>query len=143
MKFFFDTSILVEIERENRPVIETLKKLINNEHELLISTITISEILTGSYLTKNTVTSINKARRVLSQFKWINFDYRTAQKTAQILAFLRTEGKIIGYPDAAIAASFIETKSDFMITLNKTHFLYVPDLKGKVYEPKEIGKILK
>ena len=50
---------------------------------------------------------------------------------------------MIEYPDAAIAATAKETNSDYLITLNKAHFLSIPDLKGKVYEPKEIGKILK
>ena len=53
------------------------------------------------------------------------------------------EGKIIEYQDAAIAATFKITGADYLITLNKQHFERIPDIKGKIIEPKELRKIMK
>ncbi|HLC73044.1 MAG TPA: hypothetical protein VJH20_00235, partial [Candidatus Nanoarchaeia archaeon] len=75
--------------------------------------------------------------------QWINLDYQIAEKTAQYLAFLITEGRIIEYQDVAIAATFKITSSDYLLTLNKNHFENLPDLKTKVYVPKEFSKIVK
>ena len=52
MKILVDTSIIVEIDRGNKEVTNLLKKILEN-HELIISTITVGEILTGSHLNKN------------------------------------------------------------------------------------------
>ena len=51
MKILVDTSIIVEIDRGNKEVTNLLKKILEN-HELIISTITVGEILTGSYLSQ-------------------------------------------------------------------------------------------
>ena len=58
MNITIDTSIIVEIDRQNKNVIDLLKKLIEKNFELAISIITVSEILTGSYLTKDIKKSV-------------------------------------------------------------------------------------
>ena len=143
MKIVLDTSVIVEIDRKNDEVIKIIKRLIDNNHDILISVVTISEIFAGSYLRNDFKKAVDEARRILGQFIWIDMDAKIAEKTAQYLAYLITEGKVIEYPDVAIAATFKATDSDYLLTLNKSHFESIPDIKGKVYEPKDFKKIAK
>ncbi len=143
MKIVLDTSVIVEIDRKNEEVIRLIKKIIDLDHNILISTITISEILTGSYLRKDFKKSVSEAKRILGQFLWIELNSEIAEKTAQYLAYLITSGKIIEYQDVAIAATFKVTNSDYVLTLNKPHFESIPELRGKTYEPKEFAKIIR
>ena len=77
---------------------------------------------------------------MLSQFLRIELDAEIAEKAAQYLAYLITEGSRIEYPDAVIAATFKIIDAGCLLTLNKNHFDLIPDLKGKVYEPREFFK---
>ena len=143
MKVFLDTSIIVEIDRKNAEVIRLIRKLIDNDHDILVSTVTISEILTGSYLRKNFKEAVMEAKKILGQFLWIDLDAKIAEKTAQYLAYLIAEGGIIEYQDAAIAATFTVAEANYLLTLNKRHFEAIPDLKGRVYSPEEFSRVLK
>ena len=142
MKVVLDTSIIVEIDRKNSRAIKTIKNLIGNNHDILVSSVTISEILAGSYLRKDFERAVQEAKRLLGQFLWIDFDARIAEKTAQYIAYLITEGKIIEYQDIAIAATFKAEDADYLLTQNKTHFESLPDLKGKVCSLAEFEKII-
>jgi len=142
MKVIIDTSILVELDRGNKEVINILEKLIEGDIEVVISTVTISEILTGAYLKKDFQKAINELKKVISQFSWKELDATIAQKTAQYLSYLITEGSIIEYQDAAIAATCTITGSTHLLTLNTEHFGRLPDIKNKVIDPKALKKIL-
>mgnify|MGYP001615889171 CR=1 FL=1 len=143
MNVVLDTSVIVEIDRKNQDTILVIKKLIDKNHEILVSTVTISEILTGSYLRRDFEKAVEEAKRILGQFLWIDLDASVAEKTAQYIAYLIAEDKTIEYQDVAIAATFKVTDADYLLTLNKAHFELLPDLKGRVYEPKEFAKIIK
>lgn len=142
MKIILDTSIIVEIDRQNENVVNILEETIEKNIEIVISTITISEILTGSYLKKEFEKAVLDAKRILTQFLWIDLDGEVAEKTAQILAYLIAEGKMIEYQDIAIAAIFFVSKSDYLITLNKKHFESIESLKGKVLDPDEFNQLV-
>ncbi|MEK6887374.1 MAG: type II toxin-antitoxin system VapC family toxin [Candidatus Aenigmatarchaeota archaeon] len=143
MRIVLDTTIVVEIDRKNEDTINLIKKLIAKDHIIIISTATVSEILTGSYLRKDFSKAVLTAKQIMGQFLWTDLDSSVAEKTAQYMAYLITEGKIIEYPDAVIAASFKIEDADYLLTLNKSHFENLPDLKGKVHTPKEFAKIMK
>lgn len=142
MKVFFDTTVIVEIDRKNEDVIRLTKNLVDKRHDILVSTITISEILAGSYLRSDAKKAVAEAKRLLAQFLWVDFDAAVAEKTAQYLAYLIAEGKPIEYQDVAIAASCTTSKADYLLTLNKTHFARIPDIRDKVYEPKEFKNVM-
>jgi predicted nucleic acid-binding protein len=143
MKVFLDTSVIVDIDRGKDEAIDICKTL-TREHDAFISTVTVSEILTGSYLRKDYVSAVKKAKRVLGQFSWINFDGAIADKLAQLNAYLIAEGQPIEYQDNAIAASCIATDSAILLTNNKEHFKRIPALKDKVLTPKELkGRLSK
>ncbi|HDD69423.1 MAG TPA: type II toxin-antitoxin system VapC family toxin [Candidatus Korarchaeota archaeon] len=141
MRFFLDTSIIVDIDRGDNEVIELCKKL-TREHEVLISTVTVSEILTGSYLREDHLKSVSKAKKILGQFIWVNLDGEVAEKVAQINAYLIAEGLPMEFQDVVVAASFLVTNSEFLLTENKRHFTRIPALKGKVFTPRELREKL-
>jgi predicted nucleic acid-binding protein len=133
---FVDTSIIVDVDRGKQEVIDLCKEL-TSTNSAFISTVSVSEILTGSYLRKDFKTAVNKAEKVLSQFRWVSLTGEAAKLTAQLNAYLISKGQPIEYQDIAIAASFLTECCDVLLTENKDHFERLPNLKGKVMTPKE------
>ena len=143
MKIIVDTSVIVEIDRGNKEVIKLLKLLVEKNAELVISTVTVSEILTGSYLTRDARKSVITAKEILNQFIWIDVNGEVAEKTAQLLAYLLAKKNLIEYQDAVIGATFFTAHGDYLLTLNKKDFLKLPNLGGKVFTPEEFEKTVK
>ena len=133
---FVDTSIIVDVDRGKEEVIELCKRL-TSTNTAFISTISVSEILTGSYLRKDYKAAVKKAEKVLSQFRWIALNGEIAKIIAEINAYLISKGQPIEYQDVAIAASFLSECCDVLLTENKDHFERLPNLKDKVMTPKE------
>jgi predicted nucleic acid-binding protein len=133
---FVDTSIIVDVDRGKEDVIELCKRL-TSTNSAFISTVSVSEILTGSYLRKDYKAAVKKAEKVLSQFRWISLNGETAKIIAELNAYLISKGQPIEYQDVAIAASFLLERCDVLLTENKEHFERLPNLQGKVMTPKE------
>lgn len=133
---FVDTSIIVDVDRGRKDVIELCKRLTGTD-SAYISTVSISEILTGSYLRKDYGVAAKKAEKVLSQFRWVPLNGEAAKLVAQLNAYLISKGQTIEYQDVTIAASFLLQCCDVLLTENKEHFERLPNLKGKVMTPKE------
>ncbi len=135
-KIFVDTSIIVDIDRGKQEVIELCKKL-TSTNSAFISTVSVSEILTGSYLRRDYKTAVKKAEKVLNQFCWVPLNGEVAKLVAELNAYLISKGQPIEYQDVAIAASFLLERCDVMLTENKAHFERFPNLKNKVMTPLE------
>jgi predicted nucleic acid-binding protein len=136
LSVFIDTSIIVDVDRGKEDVIELCKRL-TSTNSAFINTVSVSEILTGSYLRKDYKAAVKKAERVLSQFQWVTLNGEIAKLIAQLNAYLISKGQPIEYQDVAIAASFLLECCDVLLTENKDHFERLPNLKGKVMTPKE------
>ncbi len=135
-KIFVDTSIIVDVDRGKQEVIDLCKRL-TSTNSAFISTVSVSEILTGSYLRKDYKTAIKKAEKVLSQFRWVPLNGEVAKLVAELNAYLISKGQPIEYQDVAIAACFLLECCDVLLTENKEHFERLPNLKNKVMTPKE------
>ena len=133
---FVDTSIIVDVDRGKQDIIELCKK-ITSTNSAFISTVSVSEILTGSYLRKDYKNALKKAEKVLGQFRWVPLNGEVAKLVAELNAYLISKGQPIEYQDVAIAASFLMVPCDLLLTENKEHFERLPNLKGKVLTPKE------
>ena len=133
---FVDTSIIVDVDRGKEDVIELCKRL-TSTNSAFISTVSVSEILTGSYLRKDYKAALKKAEKVLNQFLWVTLNGETAHLIAELNAYLISKGQPIEYQDVIIAASFLLECCDVLLTENKDHFEKLPNLKGKVMTPKE------
>lgn len=140
MRVFFDTSVLVDLDRQREETVLLLEELTRSDAELWISTVTVSEILTGAHLRRDAERSAVRAKAVLGQFSWKDLDGETAEKTGELLAHLFRAGKAIQYPDAAIAASAITTLADHLVTENKRHFTVFPPLAGRVRSAREFRR---
>lgn len=134
-----DTSIIVDVDRGKEDVIELCRQL-TRDKKALISAVSVSEILTGSYLRRDYKTAVRKAERVLGQFRIVTLNEETAKVIAQLNAYLISKGQSIEYQDVAIAASFLVECCDVLLTENKDHFERLPNLKGKVMTPKEFSQ---
>ncbi|MFH2106954.1 MAG: type II toxin-antitoxin system VapC family toxin [Candidatus Micrarchaeota archaeon] len=143
MDITFDTSFLVQIDRGNPQAIELIKKLTKEDTHLWISTITVSEIITGVYLRKDFEDAKQMANLVLGQFNWFNFNGVIAERTGEILAFLMSNKKPVCFQDAAIAATAIEAGAQYIITENKNDFLMIPSIREKVFNIKDMLEHIK
>ena len=142
MKIIIDTSVLVYIDRKDKKTIEIMKELHVN-HELYISTITISEILTGSNLRRDAKKSVEKAKKLFNQIKWISLDSQIAEKLGELNAYLISQGKKIELPDVIISATCLVNDLDVILTFNDKHFRNIPSLKFKVMTPFQFKILIK
>lgn len=143
MKLFFDTSVLVDIDRQRESTIVALEEATKADTELWISTITVSEILVGALLRKDHAKATLRAREVLGRFVWQDLDADAAERTASLIAHLYAAGKPIEYQDCAIAGSALAAHADILVTENKEHFERFPPLVDKITTasalPKRLG----
>ncbi len=137
MKIIIDTTVLVEIDRGNQDIIAMMKLLVKR-HELYLSVITVSEILTGAYLRKDHDLAAVKAKLLMGQMEWVDVDPLIAEKAGEINAFLIINGLKIEFPDVLIAATALILNCDLIISNNKEHFQRIPALKNKVLTPLEL-----
>lgn len=137
MKILCDTSILVEIDRHNESVVRLLKSYLVKDHELVISTITVAEILTGAFLNRKSKDAVLTAKEILNQFTWIPVDGETAELTAELTAALFIEKKQdqVEYQDILIAATALRAGADRVFTLNKKDFILFHPLKDALRTP--------
>jgi len=136
-----DTSIIVDVDRGKQDVIDLCRQL-TATYSASISTVSVSEILTGSFLRKDYKVAVRKAEKVLRQFRWVSLNGDAAKLIAELNAYLISKGQPIEYQDVAIAASFLVECCDILLTENKEHFERLPNLKGKVMTPKEFRQEL-
>ena len=141
MKIIIDTSVLVYIDRKDQKIIEIMKEL-SKQHELYISTITISEILTGSNLRRDAKRSVEKAKKLFNQLKWINLNSQIAEKIGELNAYLISQGKKIELPDVIISATCLAKNLDVILTFNNKHFRNIPSLKFKTMTPFQFKSVM-
>lgn len=136
MRLFLDSTVLVDVERRRSETATLLESATRADAELGISVITVSEILLGAYLRRDAERAVLRAKEALGQFVWKEFDGDCADKAAQLMAYLRSAGRPIEYPDVAIAACFLASGSDHLVTENKA-IAALPPLEGRVFTAKE------
>jgi predicted nucleic acid-binding protein len=143
MRLFFDTTILVDVERGRPEAIRLPKRAQAADHDRWISTVTVSETFTGCYLRRDAETAVGRAREVLSQFLWQDLDGEVALRIRQVAAFLRAHGQTIAYPDVAIAATAMVVGSDLLVTDNTKDFARIPELETIASTPAEANRRLR
>lgn len=143
MKLFFDTSVLVDLDRQREATVEALEAATTADTELWISTVTVSEILVGALLRKDHEKATLRAREVLGRFVWQDLDGAAAERTAALIAHLYSEGLAIEYQDTAIAGCALAAHADLLVTENREHFERLPPLKGKVVGAAGLARRLK
>jgi len=128
MARLIDTSVFVDMERQNRPLSEI--DMVLAAESIGVASITASELLLGVHR----AASAGQRRRrliyveaVLDSFPVIAFDLDMARTHARLSADLTASGKSIGVHDLLIAATAL-TIGYGLMTLNRRHFDLVPRL---------------
>ena len=102
-----------------------------------ISVVTVYEYLLGVYFSywrneEKLKKMLEKAESELMRFNIIPYDYKIAKKKAEIAAYLKREGRIIGLADVIIAATALVNELK-LVTRNIKHFSQIPNLEIIIY----------
>lgn len=135
MDVVFDTTGIVDVDRQREPTIALLETLTAENHDLFVSTVTVAEVLTGANLHEDPEQAYAGARRILGQFQWIDLDGNVAEEIGRLMAYLYAEGEPIGFQDVAIAASHLSINGDVLVTSNEKHFSRLPSVEEDIRTP--------
>ena len=103
MKKMLDTNICIYIIK-NRPqsVLDELKKC--NVGEIILSSITVSELIYGAYKSQFVEKNLKAIEHFLIPFDVAEYDYKAALAYGKLRASLEKKGQPIGSLDMLIAA---------------------------------------
>ena len=135
MKLAFDTSIIVDLDQGREETRELMKKLVEDDHGLFISSVVVAEVLAGAYRQGKT----DEARKVLGQFQWIDMNGETADRSGEMMADLLERGERIEFQDMVIAASAEQIDADKLVTRNEKHFKRI-ELETETTNPEKLAK---
>jgi len=117
-----DTDVLIEIfDKQSQRGDTALQKLDRSGEEVVITSITLHEILFGHY-------KYNKKIKNVFQIETIEFNKKDAGLSAKIEFELEKKGKMISRTDTMIAAIAINRKAK-IYTFNNKHFQNIKQLK--------------
>ncbi len=126
MRYLLDTCTVSYFFRKDESVILRMKEL--SPSNLAISTITVHEIEYGLALEPLREAKLRPLwQAFLDQINVITFDIQTARIAADIRAYLKKQGNLIGAYDILIAATAISNQL-VCVTSNKGEFNRIPQL---------------
>lgn len=117
-----DTNIIIDHLRQSTPVGSVLSRISETNEKLAISIITLQELFAGKSTRDKNVEKL--ILDMLSTIKILPYNEEIAKLAGLIV---RDLGRLIQFPDAAIAATAIDSKAKFL-TLNKKDFESIPGL---------------
>ena len=135
--YLLDTDYVISLVRGDEGAMNLAKRIEEELAYRAISIVTVHEYLLGIYFSywrneKKLEEMLERAESELMRFDIIPYDYKIARKTAEIMAYLRREGKIIGLADVIIAATALVNELK-LVTRNTEHFSRIPGLKIITY----------
>lgn len=129
-----DTSILVDILRKNEETLNNINKL--GTISLNTTEISMMELYFGIFGTKYYSDKPNlKKKRIeeinnlISKYNVLSFDRKAAIKTADIMGFLKLNGKLTDFRDGMIAGIGIANGISKILTHNTKHFENIPEIE--------------
>lgn len=125
--YLLDTNISIYFMKNVYPQL-TQKLLSHNPSELLISSITVSELEYGAAKSHWGDRTREKMAMFLAPFTIIPFDTNDAVAAGKIRAYLEQQGIVIGAYDMQIAAQGL-SRHLTVVTHNTKEFNRIPDLK--------------
>ena len=114
-----DTSVLIDLLRGNREVVEKIRSLENRHVTLSLTTVSVFELWQGT-------DEVNEKKRerlhfLLESIASFSLDTNAAKEAGKIHAALRKEGRIIDLEDSMIAG-IAKVKQEPLLTRNTDHF---------------------
>ncbi len=125
-----DTCFIIDLMKNNKEAVEKLEELNKHFEPVLLSSLTVFELISGLTRCKKPEKERGKIKNILEGQTIISLDKKTAEKAGEIDGQLIKEGKTIGPIDSMIAASAIIRKTK-VITRNKKDF---ENIEGLVIE---------
>ncbi len=129
MALLIDTSVLIGMERRGWPP-AALATLVEAEEEVLVSTVTISELLVGA-LRADTPRRRTEREffidRIIEASEIVSFDLAAARAHARLTVELSGSGQTIGANDVLIAAIALAGGHE-ILSEDSRHFERVPGL---------------
>ena len=126
MEICLDTDILIDFLRGKRKIMETIERL-EEEHELLTTSINVFELYYGAYRTGKD-RNVKAVDELTGRLKILKLTERSAKISGEMLAELESDGKAIDFRDVLIAGIVME-RDVTLFTGNKRHFQRVQGLK--------------
>lgn len=126
MEICLDTDVLIDFLRGKRKIVEAIKTL-EEEHELLTTSINIFELYYGAYRTGKDK-NVRAVDELTGRLEILKLTERSAKISGKILAELESEGKVMDFRDILIAGIVMENDVT-LFTRNKKHFQRVKGLK--------------
>ena len=127
-----DTTILIDIIKNNSKAIEKYKEIINNNRDIWIAAPSITEIIIGLYSIHAKKDEETKIIDTINKCHALNITKEVAIKAGYIERSLMEDGNQIGIIDSLISATAI-VNNKTIITKNIKHFKKVPGLKVEGY----------
>ena len=125
-KICLDTDIIIDYLKETKETENLMKKLFNKFDEIVLTTVTIYELLAGvEYLGGK---DRDDVETVIRNSSILLLDEIASREAAKITAELKKSGQQIGIADELIAA-ICKTYNICLLTKNVSHFQRVRDLK--------------
>ena len=125
-KICLDTDIIIDYLKETKETENLMKKLYNKFDEIVLTTVTIYELLVGvEYLGGK---DRDDVETVIRNSSILLLDEIASREAAKITAELKKSGQQIGIADELIAA-ICKTYNICLLTKNVGHFQRVRDLK--------------
>ncbi len=127
MIYMLDTNICSYIIRNAPEGVKIKLKKVEQEHELALSSIVVSELFYGAYR-KNSNKLIKLIKDFTENFMIYNFDAKAAETYGKIRANLERGGNVIGAYDLQIAAHAVSLDA-VLVTNNEREFNRVKGLR--------------
>ena len=126
-QIILDTDILVDLLRNIKEVVDSIKEMEKNRHLLATTIINAFELFYGAYKSKKSVKNLSSTKALLERLIILKMDLVSAQDAGRIYAELEKEGQPIGLRDALIGAIALTTGYR-LATRNVEHFQRIKGL---------------
>lgn len=126
MEVYLDSDILIDFLRGNRETVKTIRRL-EEEYELATTSVNLFELYYGAYKTGRSK-NVKAVDELASRLEVSTITEKSAKISGRIIAELESDGEVIDFRDALIAAVVIENNA-ILFTRNVRHFRRVKGLK--------------
>ena len=124
--YLLDTNVLIDFMNNRNPIL-TAKFLSHHPSELIVSAVSVFELEFGAAKSSWGEKTRQKMAMFLAPFNIMPFDTDDAYEAAQVRAFLKKNGTVIGPYDVQLAGQAL-AKSLTFVTHNTKEFNRVPGL---------------
>ena len=125
--YCLDTDVIIEFLRGDKKIIDKIKT-ISKDAPLFVTSLSLSELYKGAYLSSNKEKEIIKIKELLDYLELITLTEKTAEIFGRLYHSLLKSGKKTQEFDL-LNASIALTYDLVFVSRNKKHYVNIPGLK--------------